>query len=197
MCRVHDNVIAILCQSGFMESWPRQLRQLAAVYNRDCAPSKVRAGMSPAVTRLIQSPAAAWQLQELGERSSCSCHQKLCHSLIPPGGARPGHATLASRLAPRSLLRSLQLTMTAWSVVISSRDDGTGSSPDHPLATFIQLWCFIGRTIAQGFSVCIWSNFRDFHRTASHCKLTALKQRSWWYWLDTLWGSFTELFTML
>ena len=32
VCRVHDNVIAILCQSGFMESWPTQL---PAVYNRD------------------------------------------------------------------------------------------------------------------------------------------------------------------
>ena len=34
VCRVHDNVIAILCQSGFMESWAGQLEAVSCVQQR-------------------------------------------------------------------------------------------------------------------------------------------------------------------
>ena len=49
VCRVHDNVIAILCQSGDMESWPAAVscHKLCTTETKLCNPSKVSAGMSP------------------------------------------------------------------------------------------------------------------------------------------------------
>ena len=64
---------------------------------------------------------------------------------LRPGSS--GHATLASSLLSLSL--SLQLTMTAWSVVISSRDDGIILCSHHPLATRWELFCPIGYQLAQ------------------------------------------------
>ena len=51
VCRVHDNVIAILCQSGDMESSIAAVsscHKLCTTETKLCNPSKVRAGMSPA-----------------------------------------------------------------------------------------------------------------------------------------------------
>ena len=90
---------------------------------------------------------------------------------------------------PASLLTpslSLQLTMTAWSVVISR------SGTDHPLVTWPQLH----RLIGSGLCLCIWSNYRDFHRTASHCKSLALQHLNKAHDDLDIWGKISLLYRL-
>ena len=109
VCRVHDNVIAILCQSGFMESWAGQLEAVSCVQQRLTHPRSGQACQHSLILSL-----RALHLGAGPRERERSCHQKLCHSLLPAGGARarpvaPGHATLAARLA---LLLSLSLSFS-------------------------------------------------------------------------------------
>ena len=156
VCRVHDNVIAILCQSGFMESWAGQLAAVSCVQQRLTHPRSGQACQHSLIHSLRPLPCTS----ELGperERES-SCHQKLCHSLLPPcSGPACGSWSRNSGLPPRtpSLSLSPQLTLTAWSVVISYRDDGTlypwSRSPiGHSALALSSHWL---PSLSQGLSV--------------------------------------------
>ena len=128
------------------------------------------------------------------ERES-SCHQKLCHS--PPLLTAQAGLLVTQLWPPRSSL-SLQLTMTAWSVVISSRDDDIILFSHHPLATRSELCCPIGCQLSQSGFCLYLIQLQGF---SQNCKpLQTLSQ----YYITKLmillmiyFKAETELFTML
>ena len=96
VCRVHDNVIAILCQSGFMESWAGQLAAVSCVQQRLTHPRSGQACQHSLIHSLRPLPCTS----ELGPEREREQLSSEIVSLSAPALLGPGLWLLVTQLWP-------------------------------------------------------------------------------------------------